>query len=1339
MAADGTIKISTELDSDKAQSAMSKFSGTAKTAMKGVTVAIGVASTALTAMAGYAIKVGSDFEQGMSNVAAISGATGEELDKLTEKAKEMGAKTKFSAQESTEAFEYMAMAGWKTEDMLNGIEGIMNLAAASGESLATTSDIVTDALTAFGLTAADSTHFADVLAQASSNANTNVGMMGETFKYVAPVAGSLGFSVEDCAVAIGLMANSGIKASQAGTSLRQIFTNLVKPTDQMQTAMDELGISITDAGGNTKSLDALMGDLRNSFSGLTDSQKAQYAATIAGQEGMSALLAIVNASETDFNALKDSIYNADGAAQEMAETMQDNLKGAVEELGGGLETFAIQVYEKMEGPLRGAVEYASECVDRLSAAFESGGLTGVVSKAGDIFDELTDRIADTSEEANGIITPLKNMTGAMASIGKGAAPIAVETIKLLARNMDKLIPIASACFAAVKVYGPAMKAAATATKANAAATAILNKMEKANALQLVATNGGLTVRQILMGVHNGQLTIGTAATALFTKAQLALNTAMSANPIGLVVTAIAALTAGALAYIATAEDQIEKTYGLTDAEKKNLIALHECTDSLNTQREAREESIASIDQEYSGYENLLGELQSITDANGNVKAGYEDRAKVITGLLSEALGIEIELLDGQIQKYGEVVQAIEEVILKKEAEAVLSSMQEDMANSYKNTEDAINKYKTTAQAASDASKRVADATLEVKGAQEQLKSATGDTAGMYPYYKTQLEEAEDKLKSAKKAQEDTTREMGEAKTAMEELSAEVDNYRALQEAVATGDAAKIQEALNTLITSYHSYTNEALAASEETRQALYEQANGYVENLGLIQDGTIKVADEIYGQMADAAAKTIDNFNQLPGGIAQGIQDIGPEAGAAMLSALAQADLDGKLSNEGKNALNSLITAIEQSDDDVKTAMKNAVEPMITELEASASELEGPARENAETLLNTLKDALGIHSPSREVKAIFAQVWPGASEGLEVGKEDLNTKGTSVASSFLDTLRNSGLFESAREIGSNIMSFFGIGVSGQQENSRLAGKSNADAANSGAGSVDPSPTGGIFGSLFGGGIGSMIGFLFGQGKGLSDSADSGAGSVNPSPTGGKFGSLFASGVGSKSGEANSKGRELAHNAESGAGTADGYTPGSDFGAGFVQGIGAWLGRAASAAAELAMSAYNALKSALLERSPSRRTKKSGKNFDLGLGVGIEENKDYAISAASDLAESTLDALDMDAISAKLKDIDIPGTIARFNLAIDDQQTRVSDKVVSAAEAKERSNTAELLSALSRSMEIDYKQLGQEMSKRPIYLSAELDKRQVIKLLAHPMDQEQQRNNNFKKMLNGGRP
>ena len=233
----------------------------------------------------------------------------------------MGAKTKFSASDSADAFKYMAMAGWDASQMMDGIAGIMDLAAASGEDLATTSDIVTDALTAFGLQASDSAHFADVLAQASSKSNTNVGLMGETFKYVAPVAGALGYSVEDTAVAIGLMANSGIKGSQAGTALRSTITRLAKPVGESKDAVEELGISITNADGTMKSLSQTMVELREKFAGLTEEQKAQYAAMLAGQEGMSGLLAIVNASDEDFQKLTDEINNSNGAAQDMADIM----------------------------------------------------------------------------------------------------------------------------------------------------------------------------------------------------------------------------------------------------------------------------------------------------------------------------------------------------------------------------------------------------------------------------------------------------------------------------------------------------------------------------------------------------------------------------------------------------------------------------------------------------------------------------------------------------------------------------------------------------------------------------------------------------------------------------------------------------------------------------------------------------------------------------------------------------------------------------------------------------------------------------------------------------------
>lgn len=312
-----------------------------------------------------AVKVTSDFESAMSKVSAISGATGGDLDALNKKAQEMGAKTKFSATESAEAFTYMAMAGWKTEDMLSGIDGIMSLAAADGLDLATTSDIVTDALTAFGLSASDSGHFADVLAKASSNANTNVSMLGESFKYAAPVAGALGYSAEDTAIALGLMANAGIKGSQGGTALRGSLTRLIKPTDEAAVLMEQYGLSMTNADGSMKSLGEVMNMLRDKLGGLTEAEQAQVAAQIFGQEAMSGMLAIINASDSDYAKLTDAIYDADGAAQQMADTMLDNLSGQLTLLKSALEGLAIQFGEILMPYIKQFVTWLQNLTQRL--------------------------------------------------------------------------------------------------------------------------------------------------------------------------------------------------------------------------------------------------------------------------------------------------------------------------------------------------------------------------------------------------------------------------------------------------------------------------------------------------------------------------------------------------------------------------------------------------------------------------------------------------------------------------------------------------------------------------------------------------------------------------------------------------------------------------------------------------------------------------------------------------------------------------------------------------------------------------------------------------------------
>lgn len=335
---------------------------------------VGVMVAAGAAIYNGPVKKAAEFQEQMSTVQAISGATGDDLQLLSEKAKQMGATTKFTAKEAGEAMEYMAMAGWKTKDMMGGIEGVMNLAAASGEELAAVSDIVTDAMTAFGMAAdgttngvSNATHFADVLAQASSNANTNVGMMGETFKYVAPVAGSLGYSLEDTATMIGVMANSGIKASNAGTALRSIMTRLStdagassKSLGALGILTEKLGVQFYDSEGKTRDLAKVIGETREAWKGLTQEEQNNYAKKIAGQSGISGFLALMNAEQADFDKLAASINNADGAAKAMADTKLDNLNGQITLMQSAWDALQVELGEMLLPVLTDLIKKATE-------------------------------------------------------------------------------------------------------------------------------------------------------------------------------------------------------------------------------------------------------------------------------------------------------------------------------------------------------------------------------------------------------------------------------------------------------------------------------------------------------------------------------------------------------------------------------------------------------------------------------------------------------------------------------------------------------------------------------------------------------------------------------------------------------------------------------------------------------------------------------------------------------------------------------------------------------------------------------------------------------------------
>ena len=771
-------------------------------------------SVPLLTIGAAALKTTADFDAGMSEVKAISGATGTEFKQLETKAIQMGAKTKYSATEAASAFKYMAMAGWDTNDMLSGISGVMNLAAASGEDLATTSDIVTDALTAFGLSAKDSSHFADILAQASSRSNTNVGLMGETFKYVAPVAGALGYSAEDCAVAIGLMANSGIKASQAGTALRSLFTRLAKPTDTVAAAMEKYNITLTDANGNMKPLSTLMSEMRDRFSGLSEAQKANLAATLAGQEGMSGLLAIVNSSDDDFKNLTDSINNADGASDRMAKTMQDNLKGSITIFKSTVESAAISIGKKLTPEVRKFVDTG----------------TSLVKKFNDMSDAGKASVVNIGKMAT--VIPLATLAGgkllgSMLKLGKGMVNFNAQTSLLVQ---------------AIGLYRQGEIKAALATG------------------------------EWFSSLSN----LGTGIMSFIT------------NPAGAAVIGVAALTVALIANTKEMNNYKEAGSKMSEEEQMLIDRTKELKQAYDESNKSKLDAIKSANDESTAQQTLWEKLQGTVDANGRVLAGKEAYAQFIAGELSDSLGKEISIVDGQVQEYDKLKNTIQQVIEKKRAEAIQSAMQEQYSEAIQKQSEAVLLYNQNLG-------KVETTKQRLKKAEQEAKKAVDDYTGSLelgtgkanPYYNTMLE-AQGKVEGLKDKLNQQTKAVDDSREAMEGYNPTVANYEGLSSALIEGDAQKISDALLKIQYSFQTANTATRASLEEQAQTLNEK---YEQMKQALADGATGVTEESVAQikaLSDQANKELEaKLEQDKNTLKTKFQQVGIEAPQSLIDSLA--------------------------------------------------------------------------------------------------------------------------------------------------------------------------------------------------------------------------------------------------------------------------------------------------------------------------------------------------------------------------------------------------------------------------------------------------------------------
>ncbi len=836
--ADGRVIIETDLDSSGIEKGISKISGIATKGLKVATTTIAGTATALGGISIAAIKTGADFEAQMSRVQAISGATGDEFNQLKDLAIQLGADTSFSAKQAAEGMENLASAGFETNEIMDAMPGMLNLAAASGEDLATSADIAASTLNAFGMEAGEAAHVADVLAENANRTNSSVADTGEAMKYIAPLAHAAGISMEETAAAIGIMADAGIQGSQAGTTLRGALSRLSKPTKAMKEAMSDLGISFYDSEGKMKSLSEQVGMLKKATAGMTDEQRNNYLVTLYGQEALSGMLALMEVGEDELASLTKSYEECDGAAKKAAKTMQDNLNGALEELGGSAETLGILFYESVAGNLKKTVKSVTKSVNKISDAFKKGGIDAAVKQAGkEIANLATEAAKGAPKMINTAVKFIKSFVQGISQNKGELITAAVEIAKALADGLVSLLPpkmqepVRQAIDAISQSFTSGGLSSAIDTAGNLFSGLIDIVSELAEVALPLLTSGLDFVAENLDAIvpllasatagyvaYQAAVTGVETVTKLVTAAQTAWNTAMSMSPIGLVVGAVAALAAGlAVAEIA----QRDESDAIAEANAK----LADQAQKIRETQKARQEAVADIETEYGYYQQLWDELQKIVNQNGKIKEGYEERAAFITSTLSNALGVEIGITDGVIQKYGELKTSIDQLIQKKKAEAILSVYEESYTEALKNRKDAQAELARTYgdyQAALEEVNR-----LEAEYDRLSAEARNGNTLAA-----AELDNLIVKQNAAKDALEEATYAYEDAKLAVSEYESTIANFETAMGAVEAGSAnaeAAIQALTDGLIRA-ESATEEVLAQQVQDFKTKYDEMKQATES-----------------------------------------------------------------------------------------------------------------------------------------------------------------------------------------------------------------------------------------------------------------------------------------------------------------------------------------------------------------------------------------------------------------------------------------------------------------------------------------------------------------------------
>lgn len=916
-----------------------------KTMMKAAFSAIAAAATSLTGLGVAAVKVGGSFEESMSQVAATMGMTVEEIhngseayDTLAEAAKDAGATTKFTATQAAEALNYLALAGYDAATSAEVLPSVLNLAAAGGLDLAYASDLATDAMAALGIEAnADNlTQFGDQMAKASSKANYSVAQLGEAILTVGGTAKNLAGGTVELNTALGVLANRGIKGAEGGTALRNMILSLSAPTDKAAATMKSLGLSAFDAEGDLRPLNEVFKDLDTSMQNLSGEEKTNALNDIFNKVDLKSAEAMLAGCGAEFDNLANAIANSNGAMQDMANVQIDNLKGSMTILGSGLEGVGIQVYEKFETPLKEAAQTAIDAIGDVSKSLKSGKLSKSVDNLAESTGELLEGLTSLAVKAlpkaiDGLSTLLDHSDG----IGKSltAATAAVVTFKTVS-TVNDLIKGWQKAEKAVDVYTAAANAARNAELLHSAT---------------------LSAKNAIVGVLTGKITLLTAAQATY-------NAVTAACPIGLLIAGAAALTIGLVSLLTATKEESEAMQEFRKRLEETTSSIEDQVEARKNMKEAAQESINQSLSEMDYTERLIDQLKELCDANGQVKTGYENRAKALAEQINSVIPDAIQLTEKEGQAYVQTASDLELLMEKKRVNAILNAKEEAYTAAIQNQAEAMQNMLTLED-------DIAAKKEELTGLQEAYNAALqGGTTGEYTAAAKALQQAQNDLATMEGL-------YGEQAELLRSSYEDIDEYNRL---LALSQSNSVEE----LKAGWKDYFYQQQQVTDETKNQLDQQLEMYERNfatrLKMAQDAGYDIGEAELNGLLD----TKDQFLQAVHAYAEEGREIPKELQAGVEeNAVLFADALVAMKDNG-------LLELEKAEAEMTDLAKNCTEGFAEGLlsEGAVNRVVSAAGKLSTMALNTVKKFFNINSPSRVMRdEVGKQIPAGVAVGIEDG------------------------------------------------------------------------------------------------------------------------------------------------------------------------------------------------------------------------------------------------------------------------------------------------------------------------------------------------------------------